>query len=86
VSIPEQPSVFLFKADRDSQAPLYVVWERRDAFSGEDSPAVTTGWPWTAAKAVATDTFGENVPVSMADGKITLPVSLTPIYVEASGQ
>ncbi|HEY4248244.1 MAG TPA: hypothetical protein VGM64_15450 [Lacunisphaera sp.] len=86
VLVEGQPSVFLFKVDRGSRSPLYVVWERRDAFFGEDAPAITTGWPWTGSKATATDTFGAKVPVSVAQGKLTLPVSLTPIYVEADNQ
>ncbi len=39
VSIAEKPSIFLFKVNRGRKAPVFVVWERRDAFSGEDFPA-----------------------------------------------
>jgi hypothetical protein len=84
VPVPGQPSVFLFKVDRDDRAPLYVVWERRDAYSGEDAPAITTGWTWTATAAKAVDVFGTPVQVTVESGKITLPVSVTPIYVETT--
>jgi hypothetical protein len=40
VEVPGQPSIFLFEVDRSPRGPVYVVWERRDEFSGEDSPAV----------------------------------------------
>jgi hypothetical protein len=84
VRLPEQPSVFLLKVDRDARAPLYVVWERRDAFTGEDAPAITTGWTWNAPKATALDAFGMAVPVKVEQGKLILSVSVTPIYVEAA--
>jgi hypothetical protein len=83
VPLPEQPSVFLFKVDREARGPLYVVWERRDAFTGEDSPAISTGWNWSAPKTTAVDAFGTAVPVEVDHGKLSLPVSLTPIYIEA---
>ena len=86
VPVPGQPSVFLFKVDRRARGPLYVAWERRDAFSGEDAPPITTGWPWPGAKATAIDTFGAAVTATIAEGKLTLPVSVTPIYVEADSQ
>jgi hypothetical protein len=84
--VPGQPSIFLFKVKRDSRSPLYVVWERRDAFTGEDAPPVTTSWSWSEPTAAGVDTFGVKVPVTVAQGKVSLPVSLTPIYVEADVQ
>jgi hypothetical protein len=86
VLVSGQPSIFLFKVKRDSRAFLYVVWERRDAFTGEDAPPVTTIWPWSEPTAAGVDTFGVKVPVTVAQGKVSLPVSLTPIYVEADVQ
>ena len=82
LSIPAQPSIFFFRVNRDTLHPVHVVWERRDAFSGEDSPAVATTLPWNAPTAAATDVFGATVPVRVENGTLTLPVSLTPIYIE----
>jgi hypothetical protein len=82
MAVPDRPSIYLFRVDRGARGPLYVVWERRDAFSGEDSPAVPFGFPWRFAKASAVDALGAAVPVQVKDGRLSLPVSLTPIYVE----
>jgi hypothetical protein len=82
VILPEQPTVFWFEVDRAGRGPLQVVWERRDAFSGEDSPAITVSRVWTARRATATDAFGETIPATVAGGRLSLPVSLTPIYLE----
>jgi hypothetical protein len=84
IAVPKQPSIFLFEADRGTRGPLYVVWERRAAFSGEDSPAVAFAWPWTANSAAAVDALGAVMRVRVADGLLRLPVSLTPIYFERS--
>ena len=46
--------------------------------------AITTSWTWNVSKATAVDTFGAAVEVKMEQGKLTLPVSVTPIFVEAA--
>ncbi len=85
VEVPGKPSLFLFEVDRGARGPLFVAWERRDAFSGEDSPATPYDWPWTAKGARATDALGANVPVQVNDGRLSLAVSVTPIYIEPEG-
>jgi hypothetical protein len=82
IEVPGKPSIFLFEADRGKRGRLYVVWERRDAFTGEDSPAVPVEWACPAAKATAVDVLGKIVPVQVADGRLHLSVSVTPIFVE----
>jgi hypothetical protein len=82
VAIRERPAVFLFRVDRGERGPVYVVWERRDAFQGEDAPAVPVAWPWQAGAARAVDALGAVVPAAIAEGDVRLDVSLTPIYVE----
>ncbi len=82
IPVPEQPSVFLFKVERDARDPLFVVWERRDAFSGEDAPPITVHWSAEGKSVKAEDTFGASVAAKIEQGQLTLPVSLTPIYVE----
>lgn len=61
-----------------------MVWERRDELTGEDLPPTTLEWPWPAASARAIDAFGANVPTRVHDGKVHLPVSLTPVFVESA--
>lgn len=83
IDVPERPSIFLFEVDRGERGPAYVVWERRDAFTGEDSPAVPFEWPWSSKTANAEDALGHRMAVEVRDGKLHLSVSLTPIFLEA---
>jgi hypothetical protein len=82
IEVPEQPTIYLFEVTRRARPPLWVVWQRRDVFSGEDEPAVPFGWQWIAPGAKATDTFGRNVATSVAGGRVNLDVSPTPVFVE----
>jgi hypothetical protein len=83
IDMPDKPSIFLFEVDRGKRGPVYVVWERRDAFSGEDSPAVLFEWRWAAKSASAVDALGQTIPAKVADGRLHLAVSLTPIFIES---
>ncbi|MGH9762412.1 MAG: hypothetical protein ACREDR_18665 [Blastocatellia bacterium] len=82
IQIPDKPSVFFFEVDRGKRGPLYVVWERRDAFSGEDSPATSLELPWNTKRGAAEDAFGQTVPVEVTGERLKLSISLTPIYIE----
>jgi hypothetical protein len=82
IDVPDKPPIFLFEVDRGKRGQVYVVWERRDAFSGEDSPAVPFDWPWAAKSASAVDVLGQTIPAQVADGRLHLAVSLTPIFIE----
>jgi hypothetical protein len=82
VEVPGRPSIYLFEVDRGKRGPLYVVWERRDQFSGEDAPAVPFEWEHPAKAATAIDALGQHVPVEVSGGKLRLRVSLTPIYMD----
>ena len=82
VEIHEKPSVFFFEVQRGARGPVFVVWERRDEFTGEDSPAVPFDCDWKTGKATAVDALGQNVPVQVADGRLHLQISLTPVYLE----
>jgi hypothetical protein len=82
IEVPGKPSVFLFRVDRGQRGPLFVVWERRDEFNGEDAPAIPFDWSWTSKRASATDALGQTVPSQVEDGKVRLAISLTPIFVE----
>ena len=84
VPLPDQPSLFLFNVKRDSRGSLYVVWDRREPFTGEDAPAIHAHWRSDLATATATDAFGTTVPVDLTKGEIGLPVSVTPIYIEGT--
>jgi hypothetical protein len=61
-----------------------VVWDQRDAFSGEDRPPVAVDRPWPAAAAAAVDAFGHAQPAEAGDGRLHLEVSATPLFVTAA--
>jgi hypothetical protein len=82
ISVTGKPSVFLFQVDRGARGPLFVVWQRRDEFTGEDSPAVPFDWAWTAGSARAMDALGQEVPVRVAGGRVRLAITLTPVFLE----
>jgi hypothetical protein len=63
--------------------PLLVIWDHRDPFDGEDEPSADVAWPWPAAAATVTDVFGRTQTTQCQDGQIRLPVSVTPLFVEA---
>jgi hypothetical protein len=82
IAIPEKPALYVFEVKRAGRTPLLVVWERRDAFSGEDQPADTFEWRWTFPRASAIDALEETIPTTVLDGHVRLPVSVTPIFLE----
>ncbi|MGA2182224.1 MAG: hypothetical protein ABSH47_04285 [Bryobacteraceae bacterium] len=86
IAVPERPSIYLFEVKRAKREPLYVVWERRDVFSGEDQPAVSFDWPWAFPEASASDALGQAVVTTLQDGRIRLPVSVTPVFVTHAGK
>jgi len=76
-----RPTLYAFEVDRGGRGPLLVLWDHRDAFDGEDAPAVTITWPWRAATACITDVFGHAQTTQVRRGQIRLPASLTPVFV-----
>jgi hypothetical protein len=83
IDVPEKPSIFLFEVDRGQRGPVFVVWDRRDEFTGEDSPAVPFDCAWSAKHATVVDALGQTVPVQVGGGRLRLEISLTPVFLEA---
>jgi hypothetical protein len=81
--VPGRPGLLLFQVRRRGRGPLLVVWERSNSFDGEDEPPVAFDWPWPAARATAVDALGQAQPAEVRDGRVTLRVSLTPLFVAA---
>lgn len=82
IDLPEHPGIYLFEVQRCERGSMFVVWERRDAFSGEDEPATPVTWRWTTPQAQAIDVFGEAIPTRVQDDHVHLAVSLTPVFIE----
>jgi hypothetical protein len=80
--VPSRPAIFLFEVQRHGRAPLYVVWEKRDVFSGENNPATPFDFEWTSHSAAATDATGQNIAVKVANRRLALDVSVTPVFIE----
>ena len=83
VALGGRPGLQAFEIDRADRGPLLVLWDHRDPFDGEDEPPVTTTWPWAARVGAVTDAFGQAWTVPGQDGQLRLPVSVTPLFVEA---
>ncbi|PTY05689.1 hypothetical protein DB347_15085 [Opitutaceae bacterium EW11] len=84
VPLPD-PSVFLFRVDRGEPHPAWVVWQRRDAFSGEDSPPITCHLLCDCdgeAVSIAT-AFGETTAAEPSGEGIIVHVSDTPLFIES---
>ena len=74
------PSLYAFEVERAGRDPLLVLWDQRDMYDGEDAPPVTVTWPWPAPTATAIDALGETPATEVRDGRLHLPVSVTPIF------
>ena len=76
----------MFELDRGDRGPACVIWERRDTFSGEDQPATPLEIAWPHGPVAARDVLGNEVTTEVVNGKLKLPVSVTPIFVEPAKQ
>src|SRR5262249_37905878 len=82
ITVPHKPAIFLFGVERGKRGLAYGVWERRDAFSGEDSPPPSFEWSWPYPAPTAVDALGQSIPTTIIHGKLQLAVSPTPIFIE----
>jgi hypothetical protein len=81
---PGRPDLFVFEVERRDRTPLLVAWERRDDLTGEDEPPSEFDWPWDHPSAQAVDALGAPVTTRVAAGRLRLPLSLTPVFAEAT--
>ncbi len=62
---------------------LHVFWTEADPFTGEDEPPKLIEWPWTAESAHVCDVFGATRDARPAGGRLSLGISVTPLFVFA---
>jgi hypothetical protein len=62
---------------------LHVFWTEADPFTGEDEPPKLIEWPWPAESAHVCDVFGIARDARPASGRLSLGVSITPLFVFA---
>lgn len=85
IAVADRPTVQLFEATCAGRGRAFVVWDRRDEWTGEQEPpldaAFDCGGPDGEFDAV--DALGERIRVRVAHGRLRLAVSATPIFIEA---
>ncbi len=79
-TVPGRESLFAFEVQQPGRGPL-AVWERRDSFIGEDEAPVRFDWPWPWRNAQAVDAFSAAQAVELGDGRVSLRVSDTPVFL-----
>ncbi|MEO8111493.1 MAG: hypothetical protein ABI594_15720 [Ginsengibacter sp.] len=84
IDVTGKPLLYLFEIKRTSGPNLYVAWEKRDPFSGEDQPAAHYTLPWTFNNAKATDVFGKMIATTVSQGNLAIDVSDTPVFIETN--
>ncbi len=82
IGIAGQPEIQAFEVEREGAGPLTVLWDQRDAISGEDEPPAAVLLPWSAGTVTITDAFGAAETAATEDGVVKLQVSDTPVFVE----
>ena len=85
VEVAGRSDIFLFEVDRHERESCFVVWQRRDAFSGEDDPPVSLQLPWPHKAANALDILGNDIAMNVTEKTLEIDVSLTPIFIERGG-
>lgn len=81
VPVPDHPTIVLFEVDRGPRGIAFVVWERRDKFSGEDTAPIEVSLPSKWAQVDATDALGALVQAKTQSGKLIVSVGATPVYL-----
>jgi hypothetical protein len=82
-TLERHPDVFAFKVERSRRDPVIVLWKDGDVFAGEDDPSRPVAFPWSRERATAVDALGRAHAVELRDGYLTVPVSVTPLFVSA---
>ena len=73
--------IFLFKVKKDEE-DIYVLWERRDLFYGENLSPTFFEFDCSFKKALVTDVFGNEEVIETKNGILKLNISDTPVYIE----
>jgi hypothetical protein len=81
IDVAGKPSLYFFELSGGGKT-LYVAWEKRDVFSGEDQPATHYVLPWSANNAKATDIFGNTITATVSKDNVAIDISSTPAFIE----
>jgi hypothetical protein len=83
VEVPAQPRLRLFDVQRRDGGPLLVAWMAGKPSAYSDEPTTAFSWSWPAARADAVDALGERHQADVSDGRVSLRLSSTPIFIDA---
>lgn len=81
IELENSPKLFLFKVAFKDSKKLYIAWEQRDSFSGEDMPSTSYTIPWDTNKVTATTLFGKSVDSNFRDRKLSIDISQDPVFI-----
>ncbi len=84
LNTPDQPNLYAYEVDRGARGPVLAAWIKGDAFTGEDLAPVTATLPWRSKHADAVDIFGKPVTVVASATGLSLPLTVTPVYVSVA--
>ncbi len=74
------PGVASLLVERGEHGPLHVLWAESEP-GAEDGAPLLTEVPWEAAEAQAVDVFGVERKLTPVDGRLSLGVTTTPLFV-----
>ncbi|MBC2696155.1 MAG: hypothetical protein HF982_12955 [Desulfobacteraceae bacterium] len=74
--------LYLFKIKNKGGKKAYILWERRDLFTGEEESSITFEFKTSWKNVKITDVFGKEKVRSTKRGLVTLEITDTPLYLE----
>ena len=80
--IQSRPDIYLFEIVRKHRDPVYVIWEKRDLFSGEDQTPTHFELTFEFEHAKISDIFGVEKRDATKGGMLPLNVTETPLFIE----
>ncbi|NVM20228.1 MAG: hypothetical protein HWN68_00425 [Desulfobacterales bacterium] len=76
-------NVYLFAIEKDSDKRLYVLWEKRDPYFGEDQAPTALELDMKAKKIIVEDVFGNQEVKNVIQDSLKIEITDTPLYFEA---
>lgn len=86
VPLEQHPDVCAFMVRRRNRRSVLVLWKDGEVFSGEDDLPTVVEWPWPHGDVVAIDALGTEQLLGRRDGRVRVPVSVTPLLVAPGGR
>ena len=79
----DNPEIFLYQIRLQDAEDIFVVWERRTPWEGEDLPSIPFTWYFPWKKVSATDLFGRYEALETGvNGRVTVLITDTPLFLE----